>query len=203
MCIDYYEKIRTVEYKIIYPLVNEVRRDLRIRYNISEGINKDYRGLCDEASMNLKAKLTDDKTSSEILKIIPGGYTVTLHHGELAHTPAIASRFWSIRHTWVEILFTVNQKSREDKYMTVYVDCTSQQFRDMFDDIPESYISISNPPWYYDDLDNPAYNGFTHKINEAIKAPMYGGTHREGIIEFCQYEIWGMISDIIRSHRLK
>ena len=87
----------------------------------------------------------------------------------------------------------------------IYVDPTSSQFSYIHDDIPDYYISTDKPKWYYPDDENPAWKGITKKINSLIRITrkINGNKVHYGIIEFIQYEIWGIISDLIRSDELR
>lgn len=95
---------------------------------------------------------------------------------------------------------TINYKY-EKKY-NFYVDPTMGQFKYLYNNIPDYWVSTKNPAryYYYQDRKNPAWHPFiTRFINQNIKVPVeYNGEmHKEGIIEFIQYEIWGKISQFI------
>ena len=120
----------------------------------------------------------------------------TAIHGEQKHNSRIDSSYWMYQHTWA--LVTINE-------ISIYVDPTSSQFKYLYSDIPDFYISTIAPPWYYPDLKNPAFHpAFTRWIDEHIKIPLLhykrfnGKCPKAGIIEFFQYEIWGRLCDMKR-----
>lgn len=173
----------------IIPLVIDIRRDLSDEYDIINGeITKNYAGLCDIASCRIIKKLREK--SLEAVAV----------HGEQRHNWNCPSSKWCLQHTWVKVLV--------DSNTTIYIDCTCQQFSNIYNDIPDFYVSTIEPKWFYDDRKNPTWNGITHKINEKIgikyKVKTTDGHKyevKDGLIEFIQYNIWGYISDIIRSMR--
>lgn len=178
----------------ILPIVKEIRSELAKTYKVDDGDYNNYNGLCFEATAKFIEKMKTKVESNEI----PLEITVRQIHGEQAHHPRIPSQYWPIQHTWA----AVDIKGGS----TIYVDITSQQFKFMYDNIPDFYISVSKPEWYYPDNENPAWRGLTHKINSRVKIPIivkgpgcnsgFRKVH-EGIVEFCQYSIWGFISDNI------
>ena len=68
-----------------------------------------------------------------------------LQHGEIAHSLNIPSKYWSIQHTWLKI------KKGE---LVLYVDATCDQFRHLFKEIPDFYISEKKPKWFLNDEEN-------------------------------------------------
>jgi hypothetical protein len=162
---------------MIEPLV------LAVREEIPE--TTDYTGMCNLASTSLYTAIKDFLNDDEML----GQYIkVGIMHGELRHNPLIPSKDWLNQHTW-------NYVDVFGKYR-IYVDCTSQQFQKFFDDIPDYYISYKPPKWYYNDKKNPLFKSkFIFNINKKFQFKYKG--NKIGIIEFCQYFIWGSISDLI------
>lgn len=172
-------------HKLLEEIVLEIREELAQEYDIIND-EKDYGGLCDTAYTKFEKKIKlfnfCHRTNFEVLRF----------HGEQSHHPRIDSKRWPIQHTWMGI--------REPGFHIYYVDPTSQQFKRFYNDIPDYYISTKPPKWYYSDRKNPTWNGYTKYLNNKIKIPhkINGRVVREGIIEFCQYEIWGRVSDFIR-----
>ena len=163
----------------IMPLIEEivvkVRKRILERY--PESALDNYYGQCNRASMMFFVYLTkklEDMTLNEAANMcldIPGIYcfhdinymvtktmtdicaeriNIKLVHGEQAHTPEIDESEWYMEHTWVEI-------SLYDDPTIIYVDCTSGQFKYLYNDIPDYYISTEKPRWYLADRDNPEF----------------------------------------------
>ena len=176
----------------IIPIVISIREQLYENYNVVNtwSENLDYRGLCDTAYTMLKDRI------DLFNKLHNVNWQVIHFHGEQAHTPRINSKNWIYQHTWAAIT---------DGIDTIYIDITSQQFRWLYPDIPDYYISFKPPKWYYSDKKNPAWSGITGKLNRKFrikrKIKLKGGSivdTSDGIIELCQYEIWGPVSNILR-----
>jgi len=174
--------------RILYDIVVSVRKDIAKSYDISKIDYTNYQGLC-----NLAIELTIDR-----LKRYGNEHNIKVEfkiiHGEQKHSPYLNSSLWSIQHTWIIVTIIG---------VTMYVDPTSGQFKRIYDYIPDFYISTIKPKWFYPDSDNPAFNtAFTRWINKNIRIPVtkksYDGKitkFKLGIIQFCQYKIWGKICD--------
>lgn len=165
--------------------LNEIVKSVR---NELKEFNKDnkefnFNGFCDVASDELIIKIKrymNDKFGIQV--------NIYKIHGEQKHTPRIPSSKWTLQHTWIAIVISSN---------VIYIDATCQQFQDMYDDIPDYYISEKSPKWFYPDSKNWVYGiKITRWINRKIK--IKHSFMGEGIIEFIQYSIWGNISDFIR-----
>lgn len=179
------------EEKMMMPLIEasvlRVRSALAATYDIGpKGKHRDYAGLCDTA-----CEMVQDELRVHELGCTKSGFNFTSMHGEMRHNPMCLSMHWPMQHTWLKVEWDGN---------TLYIDPTASQFAWLFDDIPDYYISDEPPKWYYDDRKNPAWNGFWRRVNETIVIPhKYDGRKvTEGIVEFCQYIIWGKISDVMR-----
>ncbi|MCM1215412.1 MAG: hypothetical protein NC548_12940 [Lachnospiraceae bacterium] len=177
-------------YELINFNVRQVRRELEKKGVRKDDYHYNYRGLCDEASTLFLQKM---KNSCERRCIPFKGTTV---HGEQRHNPRIRSTQWYAQHTWACV---------EIRGVKWYVDCTSSQFQDMYDDIPDYYISRKEPKWFYNDRKNPAFNGITKWLNQHVIftktiVDSDGDIRKvhDGIIEILQYDVWGSISDFIR-----
>lgn len=177
-------------YEMIKYNMWQVRRELEKHTVGSNPDNPNYAGLCYQATSMFLEKM---KESCE-KRGIPLKFKSI--HGEQRHNPNLHSTKWHFQHQWcwVDLL--------GKRY---YVDCTCGQFKDLYDDIPDYYISIKKPKWFLDDRKNIAFNGFTKWLNQKIVIRRrivltdMGKTEvHDGIIEFIQYEIWGPISDFIR-----
>lgn len=70
-------------------------------------------------------------------------------HGEQRHSPKIDEECWGIEHTWISVRY---------KNITVYCDPTSSQFKWLWKDIPDYYVSTTKPRWFYPDSENPEWN---------------------------------------------
>lgn len=184
---------------MLKELVEDVRLELSNRYKIHacDSDNYHYQGLCDEACRMIDYILSN--VSVRIFKKTKGKVLGVLHrHGEQKHSPVVTeSKNWPLQHSWLIV------KYDNEKW---YVDATCQQFGWLYDDIPDLYVSKEPPRWFYDDRDNPAWNGITKKINNMIVIPRRINNSnvyvKDGLIEFIQYEIWGRISDYIRRKEL-
>ena len=177
-------------YEIIKFAVGEVRRKLEPQTSGASSLHPHYAGLCYEATQlfieNIQ-KSCEKKGLSFKFKSI---------HGEQRHTPKIPSNQWTAQHQWCWV---------EISGRRYYVDCTCEQFKHMYPDIPDYYISVKKPKWFIDDRSNIAFNGVTKWINlkivlkRRVEILDFGPMEvHDGIIEFIQYEIWGRISDGIR-----
>jgi hypothetical protein len=170
---------------IMKPIVLSVRKELAMDYNINSNYYKDYTGLCDKAFTLFEEKIKEynkaNRTSIEVLHF----------HGEQRHSPRIDPKCWPYQHTWMGVMYDG---------IVLYIDPTSSQFKDLYNDIPDYYISPVKPRWFYSDRENPLWNGFTRVLNNKIRIKRKGEEDdiTDGIIEFCQYEIWGGICKIYR-----
>lgn len=175
----------------IKAIVLEVRKDLAKRYDVEKGSKYErYAGLCFEASTMLCKALERYATEKHMVFV-----DTEIVHGEQRHNPRIKSMFWPIQHTWARVV--LNRQC-------LYIDATAGQFQYLYKDMPDYYISGKPPKWFYPDKKNPAWHWLTRRINKRFlikhKLPgsSEGSTVSDGIIEFCQYEIWGKISDCFR-----
>lgn len=174
---------------ILKEIILEVRKEISKEYDIYKGVYKDYNGLCDVATRLLERKINTYAMTNEI------EIKFNSIHGEQKHTSALKSYYWPFQHTWASVSMMG---------ITMYVDPTSSQFKRFYNYIPDFYISTSEPKWYYPDSKNPLYsNKIAILLNDHIHIPrkviIDGKVHRyrEGIIEYFQYHIWGMICDDI------
>lgn len=191
--------VRRIEYNVILPLVKEIRQKLETTHNMQQHPN--FTGLDDKASTMLVEALM---SSEELKKVSVFDLEIVKVYGEMNHKPFIPSKYWAIRHVWVEV--GMNFKARNvERYRVrdvyIYIDCTSQQFKHIFEDIPDFYISTLTPEWFYPDMYNFVHTEEVFKwLNENIKIPVKAEDNKYhdnviGISEYCQYEIWGRISD--------
>lgn len=184
--------IEDLIYHTIIPLLKQVRTNW---VNTHEGANDNAKliGSCNEISAEIRNKLTE-----YIRQYGPFDYhTVSfeLMHGELAHKPFIESRYWSHQHTW--LCMTIGKTS-------VHIDATCGQFKDIVPNIPDWYVSIAAPMWFYWDRKNPLFNGVTAQIDNVTRefAKKHLNRHT-GLIEYLQYDVWGRISDRIYKAKCK
>lgn len=178
-------------YQIIHNTVLEVRKYIKAVYiDKEEPWNKTYCGWCNEAS-----ELFMEKIETKFKK--RGSKVETKRiHGEQAHNPISLSRWWPAQHTWCSV--TVDNE-------TWYVDCTSQQFQEWYEDIPDYYISKKKPKWYYSDSENLRFHGFTGWLEKKIRLndgeelfEDYIVKFDIGIISYIQRYVWAPTSDIVR-----
>lgn len=178
---------------VIPMIVESVRYKLSRQYDVTSGEYERFTGLCDIASEEVILRLKDYLINSGFTT--PKDFVITSIHGEQRHSTSIESKFWPLQHTWVHLnIFNTS----------IYVDPTSSQFDNIYNDITPYYISTMKPKWFYPDKENPAWRGIGCKINniKLIPRKIIMGNEiykvHDGIIEFVQYEIWGRISDTIR-----
>lgn len=171
---------------IIKPIMDDVRKNLSLRFNVHYGVHANYTGLCDIASDMFKDHLCNYTDTF----IQPGAVTVEIHHGEQKHSPKISSYYWGMQHTW-NVVYLGD--------FVIYVDCTCGQFSKFYKNIPQTYVSITPPPWWIDDRDNKALGRSELKINKIIKLPVFGEEKIQwvGIMDILTYYVWGAISDMI------
>lgn len=178
----------------VNQMVYDIRGKLAKMYNVvdDDSIHKDYRGLCDEASSMFSNEFNRKHYSEDERN--PTAHCI---HGEIRHAPHCESKYWPHQHTWVEV--RIPKDYDYTRYDMLYVDITCSQFKHIFADIPDYYISTVPPKWYLKDSDNVVWKkGILRSINRRIRIPFKdrsGIHHCEGVIEFIQYEIWGRISD--------
>ena len=177
--------------QIINGTVLQVRDELASEHDVTaDGDYKDFAGLCDESVSRFIYKMIEFAKNNNIKM------EYSIMHGEQSHTPICPSKYWPRQHTWC----SVNMHG-----CTKYVDPTSSQFRDIYPDIPDYYVSYHMPKWYYNDRKNPRWNGITRKIEDRIwimRKVIFPDGHqiyvKDGIVSIIQYELWGRISDLIR-----
>ena len=162
----------------IERLVLGIRKYLSERYNVihPDSQHYNYTGLCDMATGMLASYLIPLGDNF--------GFTVTSIHGEQRHTPRIRSTNWQYEHTWLKLTSQYSGKS-------CYVDCTSQQFQRLYDDIPDYYISTKPPKWYKPD---------THHL----KVNLYKYSKRlSDTVSWLEYHTWAPISNLIWNRILR
>lgn len=151
----------------ITSIVIDVRKELSLQYDIESDHYKGYLGLCNEAYVLFKHKVETFNTQNSTK------YKILYYHGEQKHSPKIDRINWKYQHTWMGIFDPTTNK-------ILYVDPTSQQFRFLYNDIPDFYISFIPPKWYIDDKKNLFF--FIYRINKWVAI---------NIIEKIDYYIWG------------
>lgn len=179
--------------KVIEKLILQVRSELSILYDVDEGQEYEYfAGLCEISCERFEELISDlnDRLGTNL--------KVKRHHGEQRHTPLIESKYWPIEHTWASV--TCGN-------VVLYIDITSSQFKYIYDDIPDYYISTSKPKWYYPDYDNWRFKGKVIKrlmnyrcIKHTIQINGEPLVINDSVAEVLQFDIWGRISDAI--HRI-
>ena len=174
---------------ILKSTVEKVRKELAENYDVITpgSVNEKYTDLCHLAVCNLYNKLRDYSIANNI------DIKFTGLHGEQKHGTRLHSSLWQTQHTWAMV---------EIYDMVIYVDPTSSQFQKFYPDIPDYYISVEKPKWFYADMDNPVYDNIVVKLlNNIITVKRKVVLEdevvypRQGIVEFMQYEIWGRICD--------
>lgn len=133
-----------------------------------------YLGICNTATDILKAQLEKIPT----LKI----RDMKEIHGELAHVWWIPSKYWGMEHTML-----TGQIFYDGHLRAIYIDPTSCQFQDIFDEAPDWYIGFSVPDWFYPDRDNPLWSIMNRK--------------KQNVVRFFRYNVWGFCSDVYGEFR--
>ena len=139
-------------------------------------------GLCFSISKELGENLINffkEENKDELDKLgrAPTILKYKLVHGELGFSLDVPSSFWGIQHTWLEV---------EIYSLTISVDATMKQFKDIIEDIPDYYISRdTSPKWYLKDKSNLKLNKYI------IHTKLYD------VISWWQYEVVGKIYDFI------
>lgn len=176
--------ISTFIARVITIIVTRVRTNLSYQYDMKNK-HKNYAGLCDQASYLFKQNFdhymrTFFRPTDRVKCIIC--------HGDQKHHPRIHSSFWQQRHTWNEV--HVGKR-------IIYVDCTSGQFKYLYQPIPPYYISEISPPWFIDDRYNKALKRSKRKINQFIKLPIKenGKWKLCGIMDIYSYHIVAGLSN--------
>lgn len=178
--------------KLVEQLVSEVRVDLVRIYALDvDDKVPDFTGFCYDSITRLDEKVEQYAVENHV------EIECIMIHGEQSHSPICPSKLWHIEHTWSKVVSGKNE---------VYADPTCSQFKFLYPDIPDYYVSTAPPLWFLDDRKNIAFNGITKRINNSIEIPLtIYDNHvprvvHDGIIEYCQYNIWGRVSDFIRTH---
>lgn len=198
--------------KIIVDSVSEVRKALDQRCQVNKISSPNYRfaGLCTEASRMVTDAISDKIKGTSIES---EESSMEIIHGELLHKPRLLSQYWSLKHTWCRLRFGDS---------IIYVDPTAGQFKRYFKEIPDVYISSVSPKWYLPDENNIRFRSrLLRMIDTKIKIRVmeeaypldlvkayYGMTDtlhvNIGLVECCQYIIWGTISDwVYRLNHIK
>lgn len=170
----------------VYAAVKMIRSDLAKEYDVTpNGDHYNYFGLCNRACDMLVNMFKADPE----MKVI-------VLHGEQRHHVRCPSVHWPEQHTWVMI---------KSHYGSLYVDPTCGQFKRLYADIPDYYISRVPPKWFMRDKHNIAFTKIGSIIDQKIHIPIKvtdsQGRHymmHTGLISFLQYDVWGTISDMIR-----
>lgn len=176
-------------YQIIEENVKALREELRPQTEGSNPLHPNYTGLCYQATSMFLGRMTDVCYDKQI------ALECESIHGEQRHTPEVPSKYWGNQHQWCWV------KLLGKKY---YVDCTSGQFRDLYNDIPDYYISAEKPRWFYEDSRNPANTKWNQRliVDQHIVCTDWGyNIEYTTLVEYIQYQIWGPISDLIRKIR--
>ena len=174
---------------LLEPVMVETRKQLAKDYDVNGGEYKDYTGLCD-IGIALFFKLLDETCESLKASNVPIQWTHHGIHGEQRHSIKIPSAYWPYQHTWG--IVRINQ-------YRFYVDPTCGQFKSVHGkcNIPDYYIDTKKPVWFYPDRKNPAYSKPFKYLNRIkIKVTGFDGEiHKEGLVEYLQYAVFGGLSD--------
>jgi hypothetical protein len=159
---------------LIKSIVLNIREILDDEYDTMAGGDfEGYRGLCDKSYIMFKKEIKKINVKYKM------NLEVIHFHGEQKHTPKINPMNWCYQHTWAGI--------RNDSGDIIYVDPTCQQFKWLYNDIPDYYISVTPPPWYISDRDNIFFK--VYRKNEWIAINVIGKI---------DYYIWGGICKLYR-----
>jgi hypothetical protein len=151
------------------PIVLKVRKEMSEIYDITKSEYAEYAGLCNVGCAMFKFEI------QELAKKYDLDIKTMIIHGEQRHNHRIKPDDWYIQHTWISVYgLCLNEN--------IYVDLTSQQFKYLYDDIPDYYISTTPPPWYMPDKENGFFKIYDFNKWIAIH-----------IIENIDYHIWGGI----------
>lgn len=176
-------------YQIIAENVEAVREELRSQTEGPNPLHPNYAGLCYQATGMFLERMTGVCHEKQI------ALECESIHGEQNHTPEIPSKYWGNQHQWCWV------KILGHKY---YVDCTSGQFKDLYHDIPDYYISTEKPRWFYEDSRNPAISIWSKRLvvkRQTVRTDWGDVVESTTLVEYIQYQIWGSISDLIRKIR--
>ena len=77
------------------------------------------------------------------------GIQIEFIHGEQKHTTKLKPEYWGIEHTWLKV--TMGK-------IVIYADPTCGQFKWLYKDIPDWYVSARRPKWFFPDIENPEFN---------------------------------------------
>lgn len=163
---------------IFRNMVLNVRKELAAKYDVKDGDNENYTGLCDVAAEIITERVI------ECAKVYHIDIDVKIVHGEIAHNSRCLSRYWVCQHTWVEATFPNKTK--------FYLDATMSQFSDILPAIPDWCSTTYDYHWFYADNDNPRWNGLIKRLvhkNRKLDR-LY-----DRFIVYIQYHIWGWICD--------
>ena len=130
-----------IPYGEVYRIATSIRSQLFAKYDLWNLGSQyaSYRGLCEIATREFIDRIT------YVARLYGAEITTEIIHGEQAHTMEIYPPYWMLQHTWCSIYDGVDR---------LYVDLTSQQFKWLYKDIPDFYISNLPPRWYLPDRQN-------------------------------------------------
>lgn len=165
--------------KISGKIVFNLRGTLSKIYDITKGEYIDYTGLCNEAYTLFGEEINKLNNENNL------NLQVIKFHGEQKHTVKIDPKHWYYEHTWIGL-------KEKNSNKILYIDPTSQQFKWLYDDIPDFYISDKPPKWYLNDKDN-----FFFKVYNKNK------WIAKNIVSKFDYYIWGSICRIYRYFMIK
>lgn len=133
---------------ILIPRIIKIRKYYSDKYNIEEGCFKNYRGLSYDMSIDLIKSLQNYFEKNDELKY-QLSYEADILQGHQKRCPRIESHDWMLKHTWVYVKI-MNKP--------IYIDLSSQEFKNIYLDIPDYYISFKKPKWYSESSDNKMIN---------------------------------------------
>lgn len=99
--------------------------------------DKTYAGMCNVACQYMKEYIATTYWAN-----VDEPIKVQFVHGELIKSPMVKSEDWHYEHTWLKL-------SLRDKWL--YVDPTAKQWKVVFPNIPDVYISVVPPRWFIPD----------------------------------------------------
>lgn len=187
----------------ISKLVIITRHTLAKKFDVENEESEFYKytGLCIESCLIMDEKLRDmHKKAFKVQKENYIEFSIKEIHGELNHISKIKSEYWPLQHSLIQL--DVIDKRDGSKLFSIWIDPTSEQFQQYSNYIPAMYIDTKKPWYFLPDRKNPAFNGIGKKLNEKIKITYKVNDRKvsEGIVEFYQYGIIGLIKDLLHRY---
>lgn len=148
---------------VIQKHVSYIRNEFSNEFNVNNGCFKNYRGLSYDMSEEFINKIKSYIKESNLSEDL--GFSIKRIEGYPKLIKKRESNSTIFHHHWVEVSIFSKR---------IYVDLCSQEFKDLYKDIPDYYVGFKKPKWYFkyhsnDKLDNFILKVYRPILNKIIK----------------------------------